>query len=168
MRLLILLSLSGLLGGCGAGVPITFYGQSFDEYVSESSNNYNSYPTALQQRWQLVSINNDSAPLGAPIANHNFFIYFRATQTGKDRYQFGGKAMQGFWGEYCFNEQGFIEILMMKGIKKTYSGSAGRLERLFERILINAKTYEIVGGNLKLCSSNDELEFELPKSGESR
>lgn len=120
MRLLALLGLSGLLGGCGAGVPITFYGQSFDEYVSESSSNYNSYPTALQQRWQLVSINNDAAPLDVPIADYNFFIYFRATQTSKGRYQFRGRAMQGFWGEYTWaasrsNEQGSIEILMMKG-----------------------------------------------------
>lgn len=115
-----------------------------------------------------MSINGDSAPLGVKLAEHNSFIYFRTSRESRGKYQFGGKITQGFWGEYTFDEEGSIEILMMKGMEKVKSDSAGSLERLFERILINAATYEITGENMILYSPTDTLGFVLPKPNTSR
>ncbi|MGD1895184.1 MAG: hypothetical protein ACFB15_31895 [Cyclobacteriaceae bacterium] len=139
-----------------------------DEYVSKPSNNYDLFPAAIQQRWQLVSINDNPAPFGLVISEKNLFLYFTTNQVGKDKYQYGGKVMQSFWGEYAFDEEGFIEILVMKGNEGSLSGSAGKLERLFERIVINAKIYEITGNTLRLYSHEDVLEFVVPPSGTSR
>jgi len=52
----------------------------------------------------------------------------------------------------------------MKGNEERLSGSAGKLERLFERILINAKTYEITENTLRLYSPEHLLEFVVPPS----
>ncbi|WKN40752.1 hypothetical protein [Tunicatimonas pelagia] len=129
-----------------------------------SSSSYYSYPAAIQQRWRLVSINGDYAPLNVNLVDHNFFIYFRSTRVSKGRYAFGGKITQGFWGEYTFDEQGAIEILMIRGMEDTNPSSAGSgLERLFERILTSAKSYELTGTAMKLHSPTDTLEFTLPE-----
>ncbi|MEM9671366.1 MAG: hypothetical protein AAF992_02160 [Bacteroidota bacterium] len=160
--MLVLFGIIFFLSGCGS--TVTFYGQRVDEYVSKSSKNYELFPAAIQQRWQLFSINDDLAPFGLVLSENNLFLYFTSNQVGKDRYQYGGKAMQSFWGEYSFNEEGLIEILVMKGGEKTLSGNAGKLERLFERIVINVRTYEITGNTLRLYSSEGVLEFVVPPS----
>jgi len=147
--------------GCGS-IPITFHGKSFDEYVDKSNSSHYTIPAALQQRWQLVSINGDVAPLDTKLAEHNFFIYFRTNRAGKDKYQFGGKITQGFWGEYTFDGQGSIEILVMRGMEKNKAGNASSLESLFERVLVTARTYEITGTAMKLHSPTDTLKFISP------
>ncbi|MGB3588921.1 MAG: hypothetical protein WBA23_20410 [Tunicatimonas sp.] len=168
MRVTWLLLILCFLLGCGLSVPITFHGQSFNDYLDKSRSDYYSVPAAIQQRWQLISISGNSAPFGVKLAEHNFFIYFRTSQAGKGNYQFGGKMTQGFWGEYTFDEQCAIEILMMKGMEKIKSDSVGSLESLFERILVNAETYEITGENMMLYSSTDTLRFISPEPSTSR
>jgi len=131
---------------------------------SKPSNNYDLFPAVIQQRWQLVSINNDLAPFGLALSDHSLFLYFTTERVGQDRYQYGGKAVHSFRGEYSFDEKGFIETLMMNGAEETYSGKKGGLERLFERALLNAETLVIAGNTLKLYSPKDVLEFALPLS----
>ena len=160
--MLTLLGLSCLILACNS--TVTFYGQSVDEYVSKSSNNYDLYPAAIQRRWQLASINDDPASFGLALSDNIFFLYFTTRRVNKERYQYEGKVMQSFWGEYSFDEEGTIEILMMRGNEENLLGSAGKLERLFERIAINAKTYEIIGATMNLSSSTGVLEFALPPS----
>jgi hypothetical protein len=162
MRVLLVHSSLVLSGGCGSSVPVTFYGQSVDEYVSKPGNNYDLFPAAIQQRRQLVSIDDGPTPFGLILSDHNLFLYFTTKRVGQDKYQYGGKAAQSFWGEYSFDEEGFIEILMVKGNEERLSGSAEKLERLFERTVINAKTYDITGNTLRLYSPEDVLEFVVP------
>lgn len=76
--------------------------------------------------------------------------------------------MQGFWGEYTFDEHGNIAVLTMGDARVTLSGDRGKLERLFKYTVKNAEKYEIVGREMKLYSPTEVLEFTLPVSSISR
>jgi len=150
------------MSGCNSNVPVKFYGQSFGDYIRGENGNAELSLGLIQRKWKLTSMGMETAPYGILLDDLNLTLHFTNELTDSAQYRFKGIAVvNGFSGDYEFDDTGNIKILTLGSTRRGPAGDKGKIEKRFMYGVRRAETYEIMGSSMRLNSQDGVLEFDL-------
>jgi len=168
LKKLIILSVLSIISGCNSNVPVTFYGQSFGDYMEGKNSPFEFYPglsyspELVQRKWKLRSIGGESAPYGIPLEDLDLWLNL-TPEVGKTGFKYSGHySKKSFSGEYEFDENGNISILSMEVIGGAIiKGRKGKTISKFIGSVGNALTFKlsVSGLGMRVYSVETFLEF---------